>query len=336
MKLKVLFLLKDRSEYGKAYGLANSAIFVSDFLNKQGIESETQTAIDGNSVDKLVTAYDPTHVVIEALWVTPAKIQELLSIPRHQKRKWIIRIHSRPVFLANEGIAFPWFLGYKKLKLKQLVIAPNTKEFADDLANVYGSKTAFLPNVYYPMTNMPPKKVFNGYSIDIGCFGAIRPMKNHMTQAMAAVDFAKQNKLKLNFHVNQRMEGGGDAVLHNLRAYFENFYPHHCLIEHDWHNHEDFMGLIREMDMGLQVSLSETFNIVAADFVSADVPIVGSSQITWLPQMFQADPNSTQSIKNTLAYSWGWFGQKMKFLSKRGLLGSSKAAEVQWLKYLGV
>jgi hypothetical protein len=335
-KLKVLFIYKDRSEYGKAYGLANSATFVSEYLTNLGIDSSIEVAVDGNSIDRLVTQYDPTHVIIEALWVAPNKLKELLEIHRHKKRSWIIRLHSRPVFIANEGIAFTWLSDYKQLRLRQLTIAPNTEEFAHDLS-FFGLKTAHLPNVYYPTLDMVPKKKFNGHTIDVGCFGAIRPMKNHMTQAMAAVNFAKDKGLHLNFHVNKRMEGGGDNVLKNLHAFFENYKcSHYHLVEHNWHSHKDFLNLIRNMDMGLQVSLTETFNIVSADFVSAGVPVVGSSQITWLPRMFQADPNSTESIKKKMEFAWSWAGYTMRYLSERGLNISNKVSEKAWIKFLEV
>lgn len=333
-KPKVLFVCKDRSEYGKTYGLTNSASFVSHWLNDQGVRSHVAMVSDNNGIDKVVTEYNPTHVFIEALWVTPEKIAELLAIQRHKKRIWVVRLHSRPVFLALEGIAFTWLLGYKKLGLKQLYIAPNTKEFTDDLVR-YGLKTAYLPNIYYPepTDNMCPKKPFDGHSIDIGCFGAIRPMKNHMTQAIAAIEFAQREGLRLNFHVNQRMEQGGETIMKNLRALFDN-YKNYYLVEHDWHSHVEFMDLIRNTHLGMQVSLTETFNIVAADYVAAGVGIVGSPQVTWLPEIFQADPNSTDSIRGKLAFAWGWLGQSLKCMSERALLHSSKAAEKEWSRFL--
>jgi hypothetical protein len=56
------------------------------------------------------------------------------------------------------------------------------------------------------------------------------------------------------------------------------------------------------MDVGLQVSLSETFNIVAADFIFNGVPLIGSKDITWLPEMFQADPNSSEDILEKIRF----------------------------------
>jgi len=43
--------------------------------------------------------------------------------------------------------------------------------------------------------------------------------------------------------------------------------------------HNDFIRVVKSMDIGMQVSLSESFNIVAADFVSNGVPLVGSPDI---------------------------------------------------------
>jgi len=85
--------------------LVNSAYFVSEYLKSIGIESEVVTVVDGNDVDKVVTQYDPTHIFIQALFITPAKMYELMNLSRHANRNWIVRIHSKVPFLANEGIA---------------------------------------------------------------------------------------------------------------------------------------------------------------------------------------------------------------------------------------
>ena len=38
----------------------------------------------------------------------------------------------------------------------------------------------------------------------------------------------------------------------------------HALITHRWSPHDEFIEVVRQMDLGLQVSLSESYNIVAA------------------------------------------------------------------------
>ena len=75
-KPSTLFICKERS-YGVSYGLINSAQFVANFLNKNGVESHVITVIDNNDIDREVTKYKPTHVFIEALC---AKIKSYICI----------------------------------------------------------------------------------------------------------------------------------------------------------------------------------------------------------------------------------------------------------------
>ncbi len=73
---------------------------------------------------------------------------------------------------------------------------------------------------------------------------------------------------------------------------------------HAWLEHDAFLDLVAEMDFCLQVSLSETFCICAADAVAAGVPLVGSPAIRWLPKEAQADPASAESIAAHMENAW--------------------------------
>ena len=85
-----------------------------------------------------------------------------------------------------------------------------------------------LVNEYELRYNKKPNKIFN-----VGCFGAIRPMKNHLMQAVAAIEFANRNNLTLRFHVNAgRIESNGNNSIKNVRALFEHL-PDNELVEHD-------------------------------------------------------------------------------------------------------
>jgi hypothetical protein len=50
------------------------------------------------------------------------------------------------------------------------------------------------------------------------------------------------------------------------------------------------------MDIGMQVSFSETFNIVAADMLVAGVPLVTSNEIPWASNLSVAEPTNLDSI----------------------------------------
>lgn len=336
MKKKLLFILKRRTltteetttlhneapranfNYCLSSGLRNSARFVVDMLNSQDIEAKLAEVIDNNCIDREVTQYQPTHVVIEAFWVVPDKFNILQKL--HPTVKWIIRNHSDLPFLANEGIAIDWSIKY--LAYDNVYLAPNSYQTFEDTKKMalaaYGLHTAknkviYLPN-YYPIKQdlRPPKPL--GDIIDVGCFGAIRPLKNQLIQAVAAVHYAKMNNKKLRFHINvARLEDKGNVVLRSIRGFFTNLDPKlYQLVEHGWHNHEDFIQLVRSMDIGLQASFTETFNIVAADFVSQGVPIVVSDEIFWMPSYFAVDETDAQAIYNKMEELLARFLRKLK------------------------
>ena len=141
--------------------------------------------------------------------------------------------------------------------------------------------------------------------INISCFGAIRPLKNHLSQALAEIQFANDRGLKLQFHINAtRREQQGDNILKNLRSVFD-YLPNHELIEHRWMNHDSFMQVLRsEIDLGMQVSFTETYNIVAADHVVNGIPMVTSSEVPFVLPVFHADPNSIPSMIHKLHRAW--------------------------------
>lgn len=317
-------------------GLYNSALKVVRMLQESGVEADIVQVIDANQIDKEVTKYKPTHVIIEALWVTPTKFDELRR--RHARIDWIVRLHSEIPFLANEGIALEWIKGY--LEQHKVYVAANTPEMTEDLIRIAEGKAGkifCLPN-YYPI-----EKSFNrkGYFdpclgvIDVGCFGAIRPMKNQLTQAIAAINLADELGVKLNFHINAgRVEQRGSNVLKNIRALF-NSHPRHSLVEHGWYPHYQFLEIVAKMDLGMQVSFSETFNIVTADFVNEDVPVVTSHEIDWLPKSVKANPTSISDIvhvsKKVLKADKHGFTKR----NKKALKIFGEESKIVWLSYFG-
>ena len=260
------------------------------------------SVVDGNDVDKQVTLFNPDIIVIEALWVTPAKLQELVNIKRHLHRRWIIRIHSKAPFLANEGMATSWIRDYCRIQSSRIFLAPNTSELTAQLKSAFpNGKFITLPNLYKFEEKQFNTKKKNDF-VDVGCFGAIRPMKNQYQQALAAIDFANRHNLKLRFHINaSRVEQKGDNVLKNIRILFQD---RHELVEHDWMTHSNFLDVISSMDIGCQVSFSESFNIVSADFVQSGVPIVVSDDIEWMPSILKVSPTESKliSYKMSMAY----------------------------------
>jgi hypothetical protein len=328
---KILFITCDKVKdyYGITSGLFNSASFVVRYLSENGFDAKLIPVPDSNSIDKVVTEFNPDVVVIEALWVPPAKFVELFKIKRHKNRRWIVRIHSKAPFLANEGLATRWIHQYTQIKNPRIEIAPNTKELTEQLHSAFpGGKFTHLPNIYYKKKFHPPVYKKKNW-IDIGCFGAIRPMKNNFQQALAAIEFAESQGKRLRFHINgSRVEQKGENVLKNIRELFEN--SPHDLVEHMWYKHDLFLREAAKMDIGMQVSFSESFNIVTADFVTAQVPIVASDDISWMPWFLKTSPTSHRGMVSKLKRAYRW--RKLSiWLQNISLKAYNIKAKVIWL-----
>jgi hypothetical protein len=332
---RFLFIIKERSVYGtktKAYGLFNSCKFVCNRLNKIGIEANVIQVIDNNCIDKYVTQYQPTHCFIEALWVVPSKFEVLAKL--HPNVKWVIRLHSMVPFLTSEGMAFEWLNEYMELRKKgiNISISCNNQELHEQLSQIYEGVT-FTPNIYEPDYECL-KKNNNKDTLDIGCFGALRVLKNHTQQALWAIEFANKLGKKMNFHINvsehEQKESG--PVLRNLRAIFKN--TEHTLVEHLWYEHKDFLELVSTMDMGMQISYTETFNVVAADFVYCGVPIVVSRDIKFVHPNCSVSPSNDKQVESAMKYAF--YDRDMPRDNKKLLEDHNRMAFQQWLDYIQI
>ena len=301
---RVLFICKKRmTAYGEltSSGLHNSARMVAYELNHIGHTAEVIDVVDGNDIDRECHRFKPTHVVLEAFWCPPEKLQELAGL--YPGVKWTVRNHSKLPFLAGEGIALEWAYRYQGPANYQL--SSNTPEAAREF-QVIGVPCGRLENIYqmtdrgYRIAQGIPRR--HPGELHVGLFGAIRLLKNHLLQAVAAIQVAEAQGSTLYLHINVgRQEMQGSEPLKNLRALFAH-QGKHRLVEHEWLEHGPFLDLVGEMDACLQVSYTETFNIVAADAVSQGIPVVGSREIHWLPERTQADPNSSLKIARGLAH----------------------------------
>jgi hypothetical protein len=362
---RVLFILKTRptgpygswnySEDGKplASGLSVSATQMAYALDELGIQNKLVQVIDNNCIDREVTQYRPTHVIIEAFWVVPEKFDILRKL--HPNVKWIVRNHSKSDFLSHEGGMVGWALDYVK---KGITLACNSPEATQDfkaLAVSVGADPAhvvYLPNYYrVQRPSFSPwmyvwkflrwigingtRPVAKDGVWNVGCFGAIRPLKNHLHQAMAAIKAAEHFGYKLKFHINaNRVEGKAEPILNSVRQLFAR-HPQHELVELGWMNHDEFTKLVATMDLVMQVSNSETFNIVAADAVAHHVPVLVSDEIPWLDGEYDANPNSVIEMTVRLLHVWRGSGNSYLQRDQRTQLANYAAtSKALWYHFL--
>lgn len=329
---RILFILKKNESYaafGKRSGLYNSTRFVSDALVAKGFESKVVEIVDNNSIDREVALYKPNIAIVEALWVVPEKFDVLKKL--HPKVKWFVHLHSNIPFLAVEGIAVQWMREYVKHGVGLIVNSVSAYEAVKELV---GKIHTTLAHNVYPTDGFKKftrNPVYN--NLRVGCFGAIRPMKNQLTQALAACKFATENKLELDFCINStRSETGGDPVLKNLRALFEPTNDQLRLVEMPWMEHADFLTTLPTMDICMQVSLSETFNIVTADAVASGVPVVVSNEIDWVIDTCQVGTDSVNDIAEKMADVYN--SRFLVWRNQSALKTYSTKAQKEWVNFI--
>jgi hypothetical protein len=329
--MRLLFILKKRQVSGGSCpedsnscssGLLNSAKFVVDMLNNAGVDALLEEAIDNNCIDRLVTEHKPSHVIIEALWVVPEKFEVLKKL--HPRVTWIVRLHSDIPFLAGEGIAIDWIFGYLKRGIK---VAFNSPRIARDIREVAAENVLYLPN-YYPVE---ARKNCAGNMFRVGCFGAIRPMKNQLLQAIAAIRFANETGRPLEFWINaSRCEESGNNVLKNLRSLFAN--TEYKLIELPWLTHDAFLSIMSLMNVSLCDSFSETFCITAADAVNTGTPLICSKEVPWASPFSIVDTTDSDSIVRKLYLMSSPAGKVVSWINRRNLQKYSERSQDIWLE----
>lgn len=346
-----LFLLKRREDYSQdptysgsyqiATGMWNSAKFVVDALNENGVTAEVEIVIDGNCIDRVCMEHNPSVVFLEGLWVTPAKLEELMGLARHAHRTWIVRVHSEIPFLATEGIAMGWIGDYLKLGV---LVAPNAPRAHDHLrtfAELLGiddldTAMPFLPNCFptdYRSFTAEELDTTNKPEIDVACFGAYRPLKNHLQQAITAMSFANKLGKKLRFHVNDRKDQGGQSVFKNVDQMFGHLPPDRFeLVVHGWEDRSTFLQSMEAIDLLMQDSLSETFNIVAADATWVGRPVLGNKEIPWLYTLW-SDPTDQAAQQKVIETIWN---NKAFFVrqNRERLRTYAKRSEGIWVEFV--
>ena len=332
MHKRVLFITKKGLSCSGSYsynssGLFNSAEAVVRMLIDHGVEAKVAIVRDNNDIDREVSRYKPEVVVVEALWVVPEKFEILSRL--HPEVQWVVRIHSDIPFLAQEGIAVRWIREY--VKNHNVYVGFNKHSTLKAFAHiVLRKKLVYLPN-YFPAVERGRKSV-KKHPLNIGSFGAIRPLKNQLIQAMAAIQYANESDQILHFHINARIEGGSE-ILKNLQSLFRH--SKHKLIEHVWHGHRAFQHVLERMDISMCVSLSETFCMVAADSVSLGVPLVCSSEIPWASSGSVVQSTDTADIvkgMHRVTSLRAWY----IMLNRKGLEMYDRKSTKTWLCFLGV
>lgn len=281
-------------------GLGINALMTAKVLRKNGIHCDLVPVNSVADVRKWLstTKSQPTHAIFQALWVSSADMIQLCRDfdPTH----FVVRCHSQIGFLQAEPSAIKTLrdLMFAQEMQLNLSVSSNTRRLHTFLQDSYKTKVLYLPNLY----DLDRVKRKNDDSFDhrvlrIGSFGAHRVLKNHTTAAAAAMMMAQRHGSDLEFYINSgRAEGTkGDQVLQALQNMLGRV-PWAKLVQVPWCEWSEFRQIVANMDLCLQVSFTETFNIVTADAVAEGVPSIVSDAIEWVPESWKADTDDAADI----------------------------------------
>ncbi len=279
-------------------GLGVSAVTNAEYLNANGIQAEV-LAIKNNVdlVDFLKVNRDVTDVVISAPWLSLVDVEAMTKY--FKDMRFIIVTHSNVGFLQADPYAFTLIRNYIALsrEIPNLRIGANCYKFQEWLSKAYDVDAVALPNLY-PVGERCFKPRHIPSLIRIGTFGAIRPQKNVLSAAAAALYIGKELSTPVEFSVSTgREDGGGNVILNAIRQMSKGL-PEFFLVERYWSDWRTFRRIVREQDLLIQVSYTESFNMVTADGVAEGVPSVVSYAIPWAPDSWKVHVDDVVDIAN--------------------------------------
>jgi len=214
---------------------------------------------------------------------------------------FIVRMHSEMPWAAINGLYSGFTTDNLQLARNAGVIAAaQSLRMANDMS-------LFMPTYHLPSyfslgpvrTNWKEDPEYD----DVACFGALRMLKNHSVQAVAALRFAKCRGKKLRFHLNDYCdEAYGKNIISLLSTLFSAVKGAELVI-HPMVPYPTFLELLSTMTIGLQVSMTESTNSVSLDMASVGLPMVCSSEIKWIANKSRAYPTDSEEITLKMLYA---------------------------------
>ena len=285
-------------------GLNVAAITTAAELAKHGVDvqvlgvknnvdlCDSLCAING---ERKIEGLGPiTNCVIMAPWLSPLDLQALARY--FTGIEFTVQSHCNVAALHGDYRGIGNFRNYADLmnELPNLSLAGNSASFADWFSETYVVNVYLLPDLYPAPTGAPPPKPAHS-GLNLGAFGALRPEKNIQSACAAALLMQQKLQVPVNFHMNVGGESRGREIVQAIDQMSQGV-PGFTVIKHKWMPWSDFTKLVATMDLLLQPSFTESFNVVTADGVYNFVPSVVSPGIQWAPDSWKADPDDPTDI----------------------------------------
>jgi hypothetical protein len=303
---RVILVYKDFAGFkGLSHvGLGISAFCTAKTLRRAGIWAEVWPCPSAEDLRaRLASAFaqarangeiPPTHVIISAPWIATQEINAMAVA--HPEVLFAVVSHSNVAFLAADphGIRLLRECSDLQHVTHNVRVGGVTEKFTDWATVAWRTDAAWLPNLYdLSEAVTPQRRQWGGGTLRIGLFGANRVLKNATTAAAAAAELAMTLRVPTELHVSQENCDGAQT---NVLAELVGTVPNLKLVRAGWLPWPEFRRLVRQMDLMLQPSFTESFNVVTADGIAEGVPSVVSDAIDWAPRRWKAVADEPRDV----------------------------------------
>jgi glycosyltransferase involved in cell wall biosynthesis len=312
-KPKIAFIFKNFSKllnnHPYVIGLGIAIHNNAETLKQYGIEAETWGVVDPNDIDARIdenfdqTKRYPTFVIISAYWIPTRKLAELSF--KYPEITFVVNSHSNISFmfadrngirLFEEGIVLQ-----NTMPNRNILMAGNSRKFTKWASITFDTPVAFLPNLYnldgMKEIHCDWGKHIERKKVKIGNFGATRILKGNLTACAASMEIGKKLDIHTEFWLNSGRIDGGQSILNAINELTAGA-KHFKVKYKEWAPWQQFRHFIGSMDVNMQMSLSESFNMVLADSLYNAVPAIASEVVEWFPENCIANVDDPDQIAN--------------------------------------
>lgn len=264
--------------------------FVVEFLKQQGISAAAArlTSRSVSTVADIIRKLNPRIVVNRAMVVSCEGIKELSDM--FPGTRFVTVCHSS---IGDLGRSKTWLSevskGLRATERDNVYFASldERNPFAQFASEP--SRTMWFPNVVKCPESRP---VLNREEPVVSLISASRDLKNLSTQLVGFAIAAKKKPMRLAVSILGDRPQWLEEFTQTLGV-DATFRPWG-----DWHDYTKFVA--ENVDVGLQVSFTESFNFVGVEHLMIGKPVLGSSALRYLPAGWQADPNDPEEIAGRL------------------------------------
>lgn len=270
-------------------------------LNENGLAWQVYEYVNDEDLLHQVETCDCSCINLQV----PSFSDRTMELIMRSKNNVVLSIHSTLCNLQVEDNCLDRLIEFGRKYPRLAVTCPSLCE-TESMQRIFGCDCLYLPNTFSYETDPEDirkkirdradrlQSILNHSSgkAEISLFSAYRPFKNMVTQAAAVAMLPSDIPVRLHL-----LDTSAKTPVYAAVAKI-------CEdgdIETVYHRQSGNRELFRQMagiDLGLQVSLSETFSYVAFEHMSQAVPVIGSSSVPFAS--CTADYSDARSIRDSI------------------------------------